>query len=435
MDHRTEAACLLETGALYRKRIGLEPADGEGELIFAGIKHGAFSLYFGDWPIYHFDLEGRWQRAYLAELHLLKGLDAELFEIDRVRDGPNMVLRRRKLSFGEAADLDAHIRGAALNLLACLGEGRFHLVESPEGKADPLGKNELCEILERISRWDTAAWFAHRERYTGTYGPLPFLPPECQNAVVLQATLGHPGGVTFGLSSAAEPYVRSPEEFAAHAREVSALWGERLRQSRLLFLAGADVLHRPALEVEAYLHVIGQTFPIGPPADEAGIRFLGVHTFLDDFAGLPCRRDDWRRYAGQGLIRISLGVESGDPGVRSLYGKHWEDDDLRTVVANVKEAGLGITVLTLVGAGGVERADEQRERTTALIESLDLGRGDFVFLLDEDEVRAPGETPPGLTPFERSDWAEEQRRLRERMLSLKDRGIKVLPYTLEKQWT
>ena len=84
------------------------PWDDGGPLVFRRrVKAGAFSLYFGDEPIYHFDLEGRWQRAYLEALHYLKGLDAEVYEIDRVRVGPNLVLRRRKLSYGEAADLDA----------------------------------------------------------------------------------------------------------------------------------------------------------------------------------------------------------------------------------------------------------------------------------------------------------------------------------------
>ena len=115
MDHRTEAACLLETGALYRKRIGLERTAGDGDPTFAGFKHGAFSLYFGDEPIYHFDLEGRWQRAYIEGIHYLKGLDAEVHAIDRVREGANLVLHRRKLSFGEAGDLDARIRSVALD--------------------------------------------------------------------------------------------------------------------------------------------------------------------------------------------------------------------------------------------------------------------------------------------------------------------------------
>jgi hypothetical protein len=435
MDQRTEAACLLETGALYRKRIGLEPTDGSGGLIFAGLKSGAFSLYFGDEPIYHFDLEGRWQRAFLCKVHVLKGLDTEVHEIDRVREGPNMVLRRRRLSFAEAADLDAHIRDVALSVLSRLADGRLRRIEPPGGKAQPLSEDELHEILERIGRWDAAAWFAHRERYAATYGPLLFLPPECQNAVVLQATLGHPGGVSFGLSPVFAPYVRSPEEFAEHAREVSALWGERLRQSRLLFLAGGDVLYRPSWEVEEYLYAIGQIFPIAATADEAEARFQGVHTFLDDFAGLACGPDDWRRYAERGLIRISLGVESGDPAVRALHGKGWDDEDLRSVVADIKSAGLGVSVLTLVGAGGVERADAHRERTAALIESLDLDRGDFVFLLDENEIRDPAVTPEGLTVLGRSDWAEQQRRSKEALALLKSLGIKVLPYTLEKQWT
>ncbi len=46
-----------------------------------------------------------------------------------------------------------------------------------------------------------------------------------------------------------------------------------------------------------------------------------------------------------------------------------------------------MSVLTLVGAGGVERAEPHVEQTARLIESLDLGPGDFVFLLDENEIR------------------------------------------------
>src|SRR5262249_11904713 len=167
---------------------------------------------------------------------------------------------------------------------------------------------------------------------------------------VLQATLGHAEGETFGLSPAAEPYVRSVEEFAQHAREVAALWGARLQQSRLIFLAGDDVLHQSTEQVEAYLDVLGQTFPIGP-SDEADICFQGVHSFLDDFAGIRFGRDGWRRLAERGLNRVSLGVESGAAEVRALYGKRWDDEDLRTVVADVKEAGLGISVLTPLWAG------------------------------------------------------------------------------------
>jgi hypothetical protein len=435
MDHRTEAACLLETGAVYRKRIGLEPATMVGEPIFAGFKHGACSLYFGDAPIYHFDLEGRWHRAFADGIHYLKGLDAEVHAIDRVREGSNLVLRRRKLGLVEAGDLDARIRSVTIDVMAGLGDGRFIRREPPAGKAQPLSNDELHEFLERINRWDTAAWSAHRERYAGTYGPLPFLPPECQNAVVLQATLGHAEGQTFGLSPASEPRVRSTSEFAQHARNVAGLWGRRLLQSRTIFLAGDDLLHQPAGQIEAYLNHLGGTFPIRNVDEGLDVRFEGVHAFLDDFGGPRFGREGWHRFAERGLNRVSLGVESGDPEVRAIYGKGWEDVELRATVADIKAAGLGVSVLTLVGGGGVERADGHLTRTTRLIESLELARGDFVFLLDENEVREPRVRPAGLTLLSGADWAEQQRRFKEALATLKGRGIKVLPYTLEKQWT
>src|SRR5437764_7578371 len=177
--HRTEAACLLEQGALYRRRIGLEPVARAGEAIFAGFKHGAFSVYFGDAPIYHFDLEGRWQRAFVDGLHYLKGLDAVVQVIDRVREGPNLVLKRRTLDSAEAIDFDAQVRTVASELISDLDTGRLRRREPPADKAQPLLDEELRDFLERISGWNAAAWFAHRERYLATYGPLPFLPPEC----------------------------------------------------------------------------------------------------------------------------------------------------------------------------------------------------------------------------------------------------------------
>src|SRR5947209_19112246 len=110
----TEAAALLHSGAMYSLRRGFRSAAGDD--IFIGAKPGAFSIYFGDAPIYHFDLDGRWQRAFLGGTHYLKGLDTTVRAVDRVREGENLVLRRRPLGFAEAADLDAAIRSAVIDL-------------------------------------------------------------------------------------------------------------------------------------------------------------------------------------------------------------------------------------------------------------------------------------------------------------------------------
>ena len=108
MTPQTEAACLLDTGALYHVRVGLVREGGDP--IFAGFKRAAFSLYYGDAPIFHFDLEGRWQRAFVDGVHYLKAPDTTVQAIDRVRVEKNLVLRRRVLSFAEATDFDGSVR-------------------------------------------------------------------------------------------------------------------------------------------------------------------------------------------------------------------------------------------------------------------------------------------------------------------------------------
>ncbi len=89
--------------------------------------------------------------------------------------------------------------------------------------------------------------------------------------------------------------------------------------------------------------------------------------------------------------------------------------------------------MTLVGAGGIERAGSHVEQTCRLITSLELGPGDFVFLLDENELHDRQQAPPGLTLLQEPAWSEAQTRLKEALAPLKKRGVKVLPYTLEKQ--
>lgn len=435
MAHQTEAACLLETGAQYGTRVMLRPAAGDP--IFAGFKPGAFSLYFGDEPIYHFDRDGRWQRAFVGGIHYLKGLDTSVQAIDRVREGANLVLKRRTLSFAETTDLDALVRSAAIETLAARDLERVE----PPPKAQALSPEALRDELEQIASWDAAAWFAHRERYLATYGPLPFLPPDLPAALVVQATLGHAGGIAFGGGAAATHAVRTEAEFRQHVDAVARLLGRRTLQCRAVFLAGSDALRQPRGDVAGFLEAIGRAFPIVPREDrrardsnESAPRLEGIHSFLDDFATPRPTRDDWHHYHGLHLNRVSLGVESGDASLRSLYRKSWRNDDLVAIVADLKAAGIGVGVITTVGAGGEEHAASHVPATAALINSLPLGPGDLVSLVDAEALCDPGHRPRGFTPLAAARAAEQQAELKQALLPIKtNRGAKVAPYALEKQ--
>jgi hypothetical protein len=422
MAHPTEAAVLLDAGVLYGRRLLFQPR--EGDPIFVGFKSGAFSIYVGDTPFYHLDLEGRWQRALVDGVHYLKALDTTVQSIDRVREGKNLVLKRRTLSPPESDALDARIRSDAEQLRRNIADGRLTRIE-PTAKGVPIAPSELAAFLDRIVSWDAPAWREQRERYHATYRALPFVPPDCTSPVILQATLGG--------------HQRTPEQFDDHARAVSALLGRRVEQCKTVFLGGPDVLLQPSSDIRAYLEIGARHLPITThperrhpdPTGATPHTLDGIHAFLDQFR----HEMDWAPLRARGLVRVSIGIESGDPHVRSLYGKTWPDDALRASVSAMKAAGIGVSPLVFLGAGGSEHAAAHLAATSTLIASLDLGPGDIVALVDAEEVRALTMSPlTGFTPLIGPDLEAQRDTLKTALSTARsERKFKVVPYSFEKQ--
>lgn len=410
MAQTSEAACLLQAGSAYPHRLGFR--DESGEETFVGLRPEGFSVYVADAPIFHFDLDGRWQRAYLDDTHYLKGLDAMVRSVERPRVDGSLTIRRRTLSYAEASDVDDAVRASALDLIAGITSGHLTPLDPPEA-ARPIPIPDLLELLERVADWDAAAWFAHREKYAATYGPLPFLPPDLPNPVVLQKTLGHAGGRAFGGAEPAPHYVRSPEEFAEHAKAVRALNGRRIHPGKNIFLAGADVLRLPTEEILDALGTILATFPEGP-----------VHAFLDDFApGLP-DREGWGRIAAGGLRKVTLGVESGLGG-----------SDLAGLIASLKGSGIGVGLVVLVGTGGRSGAREHVEATVGLLGSFGLGRDDLITLVDRRSLEAASAESPDPDRLTDDETAEQVAEFRRRLSGGRgSNGPRVIPYNPDKRW-
>jgi hypothetical protein len=112
------------------------------------------------------------------------------------------------------------------------------------------------------------------------------------------------------------------------------------------------------------------------------------------------------------------------------------NDDLRDLVGALKATDIGVGLLVLVDAGGIEHAARHVAATVELINGLPLGTGDLVALLDANEVRDPTLTAGalGFTPVLGARWAEQQAELKRLLLPVRtERGAKVAPYRLEKQ--
>lgn len=402
MSDHTEAAQLLRSGALYLKRSAARMPGGG--LVFFGVKHGGFSVYFDDAPFFHTDLDGRWQRIYqqTPDTHFVKTVDGTVDAIERVREGDNLVLHRRTLAFAETADIDAWVRGRALDLLELLAADDVAL-QPPPGGQPALALEELRTILQRVASWDAAAWFRAREAFVAAYGrePLGFLSPTCAQPIALRATLR-------GTADSAI-VARSAAEFAAHCASVRSLFGARAATARGLVLAEAKALHQSTSQVAEWLRIAREHFPIVSPeerrsllrSDPVAIALDGLYAFTTP--GMCRSESDWRALRDLGLRHVDILWTSAT-------------DALLADIADAKagELTLGV-VIGSVPDYPSNTLPAAAEVASALGRSQ-LGAGDLIYVID-DGRRA-------------GDLVEIRDQLK---AEFKSRGVKVVLYSLEKQ--
>lgn len=456
MAHLTEAACLIEQGAIFPHRLGLR--DATGSTVLVGFKPGACSIYFDDEPIYHFDLEGRWLRAFIGcdpnaadspknlagvpGRHYLKALDTATTELVRVREGNEIKIHRRSLNFTEAVEIDETVRQMAMDLHARIASGELKPVPPPASgpkAGTAVEVAELLDFLERIAAWNTAAWANQKEKFQATYGLLPINPPLCPGPVVFQATLGDssPAAIGFGGAATTPLYVRDSNEFGRHAREVIQLWGRRLPQTRGLYLAGSDVLAQPMSDVLGFFEQIREAMagaksnasncltnpPLSPQKQD-------VHVVTHRLDAPAPTVEMLTEYKHRGLAHLTLGVESLFPEIRAFYERTWTNADLAEWLTRAAEAAIPVSLALLVGAGGAKFA-ETTEQNVQAVEALPLVENTVIYLLDA------AETADELTTarLEISDNPGRLYELKEQLLAvLKTRKVKVAHYTLNKEW-
>ncbi len=456
MAHLTEAACLIEQGAMFPRRQGFR--DPAGSTVLIGFKPGACSIYFDDAPIYHFDLEGRWQRAFIeADLsasdtpknlagvpgtHYLKSLDTSTVGLMRVREANEIKIQRRTLGYAETVDLDESIRTMAMTLHARIASGELQPVAPPSegrtaGKA--VDTADLLDFLERIADRDSSAWSGQKQQFMGTFGPLPMSPPGSPGLMVIQATMGDVSepAIGFGGARTTPIHVRTDEEFKKHLQQVVSLWGRRLPQARGIYLAGSDLLHQPMPVVLNYLDQISEAISgssidilarVIDPVQRPQKSDISLMTHrLDGPAPTVEMLEEYRK---RGVTHLTIGVESLNETVRRTYGRSWTNQDLVQWIQNAKEASLPLSMVLLIGAGGIDQPEDQAE-TISVLDELPWSEGTVIYLLDAAETVDGTPNEPSIAE---SNAAALHSMRAELATALKPRKVKVAHYTLEKDW-
>jgi radical SAM superfamily enzyme YgiQ (UPF0313 family) len=111
-----------------------------------------------------------------------------------------------------------------------------------------------------------------------------------------------------------------------------------------------------------------------------GHRFDGVAAFLDAFTGQRRAVDDWINLRREGLRRVHIGMETGSDELQKWMHKPARAHSIIRTVTALKEAGLNVSVIILLGAGGRRFAAAHARETIATLNQLPLDRGDTIYL-------------------------------------------------------
>jgi hypothetical protein len=294
-----------------------------------------------------------------------------------------------------------------------LGEGLFISRDSgwtgPEesaGIADPSSpgtngapRDDTVEAvlrrLQAIVAMDAGALRDDAARFLAASGPVGILPPDQYLALVVRVTEGCSwNACTFCRLYRDVPFRwKRPDELLAHLAALREYFGPSIALRRSVFLGDANAL--------CLAH--DRLFPL---VERVAARFPGrpLHSFLDAWTGQRRSPSEWRDYAGLGLRRVYVGLETGDPGLLAWLEKPGSPQDAVDLVGALHEAGIGAGVIVLLGAGGERFAAAHAARTAEVLTAMRLGPGDLVYFSEYVD-------DPGLAYGQRAAGAEDLRPL------------------------
>ncbi len=289
--------------------------------------------------------------------------------------------------------------------------------------------DDLFAVIERAARFDSAAARLDAARFAEVYsapsgrqetaqsesagsGPIGILPPDQYLALVLQAT----DGCSFNTCTFCDLYrqpfrVKTPAEFHQHIEHVRAYLGESITlRQRSIFLGAANALAIPMTRLLPIFEIIHQSYHSDPerseeeeapsPHAEISRRVAprndtpGIYAFLDAFTGARKTVGDYQALAKLGLRRVYIGLESGHDPLLEFVRKPGHAQDALETVRAIKSAGVHVGVIVMIGLGGDRYAAGHVADTLRVLNALQLGEGDLLYL--SDLVEEPGTPYPRL---------------------------------------
>ncbi len=190
-------------------------------------------------------------------------------------------------------------------------------------------------------------------------GPL-YRPPSEADSYILQATIG----CSWNHCTYCDMYrskafsVREPSETLADVRAAKLAFGGDVTK---VFVADGDALVMDLAHWEPLLAACRDAFP----------RLRRVSAYATAMNLLAKSAEELRRLRDGGLELLYIGPETGDDVTFRRIAKGAGFDEHVEAARRAREAGIALSAIFLLGAGGVERSREHAEATARLVTAMD----------------------------------------------------------------
>ncbi len=152
--------------------------------------------------------------------------------------------------------------------------------------------------------------------------------------------------------------VRELSESLEDIAEAGRRFGKRVQK---VFVADGDAL---VLEVEHWLTLLGAMQKAFP-----ALRRVSSYAMARNV--LDKSPEDLSRLRQAGLSRLYIGPESGDDVTLKRIAKGSTFDEHVRAATRAHEAGMELSVIAMLGIGGVERSEEHARATAKLVTEMD----------------------------------------------------------------
>jgi Radical SAM superfamily len=348
------------------------------------------------------DLGGRPYALVREDGTYRRGLDGRLLHKWRGPGGWPRI-RRRLSADGGAPVVEAAREEAALAL-------RSLRLREKTADGTPIARQRLQTIVAM----DTAALRKDATRFLEVSGPVGILPPDQYLSLVVRLTEGCSwNACAFCRLYREVPFrAKTTTDLARHLAALRAYFGAAIALRRAVFVGDANALCLSHDRLRPALETVARTFPGAP-----------LFSFVDAWTGARKRVDHWRAYARLGLVRVYVGLETGDPELLAWLGKPGSPDDAVALVSDLHAAGVAAGVVVLLGAGGKRFAASHAALTARVLTRMRLGPQDLVYF--SELVEEPGleygrrdAGDPDLVPLPPERAAEQRRAVRAGLVPL-----------------